>query len=136
MDTTSQDANTAISFFRHQPEFRGHFPDELRTGVFAGDEDALLRLAAHLQSCPECGDRELTLVEQLSDTTVSPDELVATTCAPARLSLLRFLEQDRNMTVSVLEHLLSCEICGDQLTDAARSAYNNEVFGLTEVPAL
>jgi hypothetical protein len=136
MEIANHDASTAMSFFSHQPEFKGHFADDLRTGVFAGDEDALLRLASHLQSCPECLDRELSLIEQLSSTEAWSDELAVTACGPARSSLMRFLEQDRVLTVTVLEHLLSCEQCGVQLTDAARSTYQTEVYGHDEVPAL
>ena len=61
-------------FFRRQPRTRYHFPDDLRIAVLADDDEALMRLAAHLQSCPECQERQFGLVDQLSEQAVRSDE--------------------------------------------------------------
>ena len=126
----------ALASRSQPPQVPSHFRDDFRTAVFSGDEEALLRLAAHLQSCPDCQVRQLVLVERLSATALSPEVLEATACGPVRSSLLRFLEQDRELTVAVLQHLLTCDECRVQLTDAAHSAFTNEVHGDEERPAL
>jgi hypothetical protein len=122
--------------FQPQPELRSHFDDNLRTAVFAGDEEALWRFAAHLKSCPDCHDREISLVHHLSDTALPADAAASTECAPARASLIRFLEQDRGLTSAALRHLLTCEACRAQLTDAAFATFMNDVHGDDETPAL
>jgi hypothetical protein len=136
MTSADLDALTAASYFTHQPQPRWHFADDLRTAVFAGDEEALLRLAAHLQSCPDCQDRELFLVDRLSDRAASSEGLGEVACGPVRASLLRFLEQDRTLTVSVLRHLQMCDACRPHLTEAAFATYITEVHGDGETPAL
>lgn len=74
MTSAEWEANEVPRFFRRQPRMRYHFPDDLRIAVFGGDDEALMRLAAHLQACPDCQEREISLVEQLSASAVSSSE--------------------------------------------------------------
>lgn len=171
MTLPRDEGNEIPKFFRRQPRMRYHFPDDLRIAVFGGDDEALMRLAAHLQACPDCQERQFSLVEQLSAIAVASDEpgtiaratsvqagdtgmlergpgLVergtpATAgepfniaCAAARSRLLRYLEQDRELTVDVLRHLRTCEVCGAHITDAALTRYTIEMHGEEELPAI
>jgi hypothetical protein len=84
----------------------------------------------------QCQTREVLLVERLSSTPLPVADIEMTACAPMRSPFLRFLEQDRELTTVVLQHLLTCDACGAQLTDAARMAFTVKVHGDEETPAL
>jgi hypothetical protein len=137
----------------------------LRVAVIGGEDEALMRFAAHLQACPDCQARQFTLVERLSRFATSspqPGEVAPVTtpnvqpsleaadnprgepvdtaptreCSITRSAFFKFLEQDRDIDRDALHHLLTCDVCRAHLTDAALTRYTIEMHGEEELPAI
>lgn len=113
-----------------------HFSDAFRSAVFEGDEEALLRLAAHLQACSDCIERALLLVDWLTDPALRCNEPPTISCTLVRSALLRYFEQASGLGTAVLHHLHRCEVCGDNLIEAARRRYTLAVYGDVELAGI
>jgi hypothetical protein len=103
-----------------------HIPDFIRVGVLCCCEEAELRLAAHMLSCPVCRELELELVEEAA--WVKPGERGRKmSCAHARNELFHLLEEGRPMCRDAILHINHCETCRDHVLEPAKLLYAQEV---------
>ncbi|MFQ5879048.1 MAG: hypothetical protein ACE5IZ_02595 [Dehalococcoidia bacterium] len=104
-----------------------HIADALRLGVLAEDEGAELRLEGHIMACLLCREPALALWGQMPEAKDAAAFVRQVSCAQARNSLLRYLEQGRRPELAVLSHVLSCLTCSDHFLGVAKALYTLEV---------
>jgi hypothetical protein len=103
-----------------------HIPDLIRVGVLCCNEEAELRLAAHMLSCPTCREPQITLAE--AAVWVKPSQRGRKmSCAEARNEIFHLLEEGKGMSHNAVVHLNRCEGCRDHLLEPAKLAYAHEV---------
>ena len=103
-----------------------HFPDDLRVGVLAGQEEQETLLAAHFMACDTCRDPALALLESTGQNKLGASPGDQRDCMQARNVLFRYFEQGREVDETTLAHVRSCEECQRHFVEPTKASVTLE----------